>query len=377
LNTRNVKFSPLIEYVIRGLRNCWLPDKGRWSHIYHLDGRVNPNESIPPSDVFYSLNVLLGLSRLGKNRFDLGYDLQDTFETNVVAMCQLPVPKYAYGMALWAGAELNLSLPNEPLLQIEKFINDRENWARFRAQDLGMILIGVIAQQSRESSHWEALAHALFGFLVQRFSCPSGLFYDEAFGLRRRWASFATQTYLTLACYSYAEAFCSDEALRLALACTSKMIALQGQNGEWPWFFDVPQARVVDFYEIYSVHQDGMAPAFLEHAERHGLPGAKDALCKGFFWIYGQNEMRKSMLMPQKSLIVRSHVRRGELHNKSKRVFRALRNTVFHSNDQLVGSDQIELRLECRSYHLGWVIWSFAQRVDVPEITGHVALEHS
>src|ERR1019366_2913043 len=42
--------SPLIEYALKGLERCWLPEHGRWSHIYHLDGRKDPNESLPQSD---------------------------------------------------------------------------------------------------------------------------------------------------------------------------------------------------------------------------------------------------------------------------------------------------------------------------------------
>ena len=56
--------SPLVNYALNGLQRCWLPEHGRWSHIYHLDGRDQPNESLAHSDVFYTLNVLLGFSRL-------------------------------------------------------------------------------------------------------------------------------------------------------------------------------------------------------------------------------------------------------------------------------------------------------------------------
>jgi hypothetical protein len=48
--------SPLVNYALAGLRRCWLPEHGRWSHIHHLDGRDPPNESQPPSDIFYTLN---------------------------------------------------------------------------------------------------------------------------------------------------------------------------------------------------------------------------------------------------------------------------------------------------------------------------------
>jgi hypothetical protein len=58
--------SPLVNYALSGLQRCWLPEHGRWSHIYHLDGRSEPNESLARSDVFYTLNVLLGFSRVNQ-----------------------------------------------------------------------------------------------------------------------------------------------------------------------------------------------------------------------------------------------------------------------------------------------------------------------
>src|SRR5262249_55695209 len=89
--------SPLVNYALNGLRRCWLPEHGRWSHIYHLDGRAQPNESLPRSDVFYTLNVLLGLSRL--SHVPNSIDVSATFERNVLQLPRLPVEKYAFGMA--------------------------------------------------------------------------------------------------------------------------------------------------------------------------------------------------------------------------------------------------------------------------------------
>ena len=56
--------SSLVNYALQGLERCWLPHSGCWSAIYHLDGRDKPNESVPSSDVFYTLNVLLGFARV-------------------------------------------------------------------------------------------------------------------------------------------------------------------------------------------------------------------------------------------------------------------------------------------------------------------------
>jgi hypothetical protein len=35
----------------------------------------------------------------------------------------------------------------------------------------------------------------------------------------------------------------------------------------------------------------------------------------------------------------------------------------------LVDPSELELRLECRSYELGWILWSFGRRFDLPELT--------
>jgi hypothetical protein len=349
-----------------------MPDQGRWSHIYYLNRPDQKNQSIPESDVFYSLNVLLGFSRVTHLALNHGFNIPKIFRENVSLLAKLNCKKYAYGMALWSGAELDLDIPDESLQTITSVVENRALWSGFRAQDLGMILIGYVAQARRTGSpRWIAIAHDLFTFLKQRYCCPSGLFFDAPQGYRRSFSSFATNTYLTLACYIYGEWSCNEKALALAKSCTKKLIELQGPQGEWPWFYFTPGAQVVDFYEIYSVHQQGMAPAFLEHAERHGVPGATVALVKGFKWIFGQNQMHRSMLWKREGLICRSQVRKGELQHKGKRIARALFHALTGRAGKLAESSSLELRLECRSYELGWILWSFGRRTDLNEIRCH------
>lgn len=361
--------SRLVSYALDGLRRCWLPQYGRWSHIYHLDGRASPNESVPHSDVFYTLNVLLGMSRIAEVPDDI--DVPETFRRNVTQLTALPVPKYAFGMALWAGAELGLDIPNEVAREIRELLTDRSRWDSFRAQDLGMLLTGVVAQALAGNKEWAPFADPLFGFLKQRFRSESGLFFDAPNGLRRRFASFATQTYLSIACYHYGEFAGDASAISLARACTGKLVALQGPQGEWPWFFDAASGRVLDFYEVYSVHQYGMAPALLECAERHDVRGARDALIKGFKWVFGSNQLGRSMLVPELGLSIRSQVRRDELATKMPRMLRAVKNACLGRTSGLIDSSGVELRLECRSYELGWILWSFGRRDDLPELTGN------
>ena len=364
-----LKNSPLIDYALKGLELCWLPQQGRWSHTYHLDNRDSPNELVPYSDVFYTLNVLLGLARVP--HVPQSISVAGTFQRNVSQLIKLPVPKYAFGMALWAGAENGLAIPADVLHHIDVLLSDKSNWWSFRAQDLGMIIVGVTSQAKRDPEKWSSLAGELFAFLVDRYHSRSGLFFDAANGLRRRFGSFATQTYLTLACYAYGELAHDNRAIEIANSCTRKLIAAQGLNGEWPWFFDAATGHVVDFYEVYSVHQCGMAPAFLDHAERNGVSEARNATIKGFNWVLGQNQLNMPMLATSVHMTIRSQVRKGELHTKAWRVLRALQNSFLNRTTGLTDPDQLQLRLECRSYELGWILWSFGQRNDLPELTSH------
>jgi hypothetical protein len=343
--------SPLVDYALRGLQLCWLPRFGRWSHIYHLDNRDEPNESVPQSD--QNLN------------------LSETFRRNVSLLLTLPVSKYAFGMALWVSAELQFELPGDILQHIELMLSDKSQWRTYRAQDLGMIVVGVVAQAKLDKKKWSPIAAELFSFLVNRYHSPSGLFFDAAFGPRRRFASFATQTYLLLACYAYGEFMNDSRSIEIANTGTRKLIALQGPNGEWPWFFDAVSGVVVDFYELYSVHQYGMAPAFLKHAEQHGVSEARSAIIKGFNWVLGQNQLALPMLVPNLSLTIRSQVRKGELHTKNWRALRAIRNSILGRAVNLIDSSGLELRRECRSYELGWILWSFGRRADLTELTHH------
>ncbi|MDE5442476.1 hypothetical protein GWG65_13655 [Bradyrhizobium sp. CSA207] len=276
-------------------------------------------------------------------------------------------------MALWAAAELGLPIPEPVRCETRAILADESGWRSFRAQDLGMLLTGVVAQSRAGENEWVRYAKPLYRFLKERFHSESGLFFDAPFGFRRRFSSFATQTYLSIACYQYGEFAGDASALVMADTCVRNLIALQGSQGEWPWFFDAQSGRVIDFYEIYSVHQYGMAPALLEWAERFGRRGSRDALVKGFNWVFGHNQLCRVMLVPELNLTLRSQVRKGELTTKAPRVMRALKNAWLGNGARLIDDADVEVRLECRSYELGWILWSFGRRTDLPELTHNCA----
>ncbi len=364
------ELSHLSKYGLAGLRRCWMPERGTWSHKYHLDGRPQPNESVPPSDLYYSLNVLLGLSRVPGALAAEPYEVPDL----LVALCRgamlLPVRNGTWGMASWAAAELDLDLPAPLAAKMAGFAKDPSELARWRTQDIGLTLSGACALAARDPS-WRPLAGALRDLLMSEFRGRGALFRDSGRGPRRYIATFATQVYAALALYQYGELAEDAAAIQAANACVEKLIAVQGELGEWPWFYSPDTEAVVDRYEVYSVHQHGMAPALLHHAVRHGVPGSRAAVVRGFEWIFGANEMGISMLLPGLQLIYRSQALRGLHARREMRVLRAVASAVTRSGGRAAGAAALRLTEEMRSYEFGWLLWSFGGRTDYPELTNH------
>jgi hypothetical protein len=364
--------SPLANYVIRGLQSCWMPADGCWSHAFRPDAATK-NVSIPESDVFYTLNVCLGLSRLPKKGGETPFDAKDIFARNARRMVDLPVRAYAYGMGMWAASELGVELPGATVDAIDRLLQDDAARATWKAQDVGLLLSGTSALARHDRARWERPARELYRLATERFATPpSGLYYDAQSGFRRRFGTFATNVYQTLGHFHFAEAFGEPVALARALKGVDALARQQGPRGEWPWFYLAPSGQVVEVYQVYSVHQDGMAPAYLHHAIAAGHPTAKEQIVKGFKWILGENEMGISMLVPEHGIILRAQKRREPLE-RPLRAIRAIANWARDREAGYLGGEKLTLNRECRSYHLGWVLWAFVDRPGFDELTHHPA----
>jgi hypothetical protein len=363
--------SPLVRYALAGLRRCWMPEAGRWSHKYHLDGRDIPNESRPHSDIYYSVNVLLGLARVRDALATEPYDVPGLFRSLCEAMPRHGMRNGAWGMALWAATELGLDVPGAAADRLRQLAADTDGLAGWTAQDLGLTLSGVAAQL-RYDHTWMPFAAGLRDILLAHFKGPGSLFRDSGKGPRRYFATFATQVYATLALYQFAEITGDPAALTVANACATKLIGLQGHYGEWPWFYEPRQELVLDQYEVYSVHQHGMAPAILHYAHDHGVTQARAAIERGLDWIFGRNEMGISMLAPSLQLIYRSQARQGIQGHRMARLLRAAMTTsIGHPSPAVTGG--LRLTREMRSYEFGWLLWAFGNRTDYPALTQHPA----
>ena len=165
---------------------------------------------------------------------------------------------------------LGLEPPPNLIDAFNGILKDPQRLAVLTAQDIGMMTSGAVAMSVADGSRWKPIAEALALRLSQHYFHERGrLFFNQGTGLRRPFSSFASQVYSMLALYQYGEAFSADTFTKIANQTAAHLLELQGPRGEWPWFYHAPGGRVVDFYEVYSVHQHGMAPAFLHHAVAH------------------------------------------------------------------------------------------------------------
>jgi hypothetical protein len=348
-----------------------MPELVRFSYCYHLDRPEPANESRPELDTFYTLNVLLGLSRLQVPQ-RLPIDILEVFRSCCGEAGDPRWRKYTYGMALWVAAKFGFTPPATLVGEMNKVLEDHNQLRGLTAQDVGMLASGAIAMTLADGKRWQPVADMLIQRIRRNYYHKrSHLFFNQGAGLRRSFSSFASQIYSALALYQYGEAFACNWAIAMANTTVERLMTLQGQRGEWPWFYYVPGGRVVDFYEVYSVHQHGMAPAVLHHAIAHGVTGARDALVKGFNWLFGENELGTSMLRPKEHMFYRSQVRQGELLSAWPRATRSVVNALSGRSDAVTRHRDLILRQECRSYELGWILWSFGERNDYPELTSH------
>jgi hypothetical protein len=188
----------------------------------------------------------------------------------------------------------------------------------------------------------------------------SGLFRHRNAGRRARFPNFATQIYGVLA-LAVAAGHGRDTALAPARRAADRLLSLQRPDGGWPWIFDSKTGRVVEPYEVYSVHQDAMAPmALLELSEASGDARYREAALHGLEWVFGRNELGREMLDREIGILYRSIRRRRGL---DRALLYANTAGAHLGRAPFAGfRGPLEVNPTDRPYHLGWVLEAWAGR---------------
>ncbi len=251
---------------------------------------------------------------------------------------------------------------------LEQAIARDDAAARLDMQQLAWMLWGACAWATDEWA--QALAQRIFDLVRASFVHPeSGMPRHSTRRYRSHAVSFGSIVYFLRAMHEYAEAFDSGPARELFSNCLRRVLAVQGEDGAWPWMIDVRTAVPIDIYPIFTVHQDSMAMLFLFPAQRRGVPGIDAAIERSFMWNLGYNELQTPILRGQPHAWFYRSIERTE---RSPRARRYLRGLGPRAREYPARSPRVRLNRECRSYHPGWIlyVWSAPAGMSAARLSG-------
>ena len=227
---------------------------------------------------------------------------------------------------------------------------------RLNMQDLSWMLWGVSTLS--DNARARDTATRTFGLTQGRYVHPeTGLPRHEVARYRAHTVSFGSVVYFLRAMYEYGEAFDSQAARQLFRFGVQRIIQIQGADGAWPWMIDVRTGFPYDVYPIFTVHQDSMAMLFLLPAAEQAIEGAREAIELSLRWNRGGNELHTDMVKTDPYPWIYRSVERAESLPRLRRYLRSLgRPPRGWPSD----TPSVRINDECRSYHLGWVLYTWS-----------------
>lgn len=313
----------------------------------------------------YTLMVELGLLKAQAAGYAVPFELDQLESVAWREMDERSLSPGDIGLMLWIDARRNAGRGPELADRLDAALRATGGLARLVGMELGWIVTGLAQQIAHCGSPTAArLLEESLDQLLARKSSSCDLFEHVGFGRRGRFPNFATQIYSVLALAVVARHQLDQRALRAACATADRLLATQLPDGGWPWLFDAKRGTVVERYELYSVHQDAMAPmALLELWEVCGDDRYLDAVARGLSWIYGGNELALHMIDPENALTLRS-IRRARGYDRfwlGAKTAAAVANAAVGSRS---AGRMTEANPTDRPYHFGWVLEAWCGRED-------------
>ena len=341
----------LIQFALQILPGMFCPDEGLFCVERKADGtRIGTSNR-------YSMICLIGLQRARESGYESTVDLDSLFDR----LCSLDVPTVAdKGLLLWASAVLGKeSCGIHQLLtgQLETEILE------LTGMDLGLALAGQVAYASLSGSQdafrsAEKLSTVILANCVQ---ADSHLFFHKCGpGYRKHLPNFATQIYLMYALSRYSIVAEDEEAGKVAAQCANTLCGLQRSDGGWPWIYHA-KGRIVEDYEIYSVHQDGMMPMALLEVGSATSGIYLGALKRGLEWLWGDNDLGVNMVNSETEMIFRS-IRRSRPFDRLMLGVNCTSSFIFGRSFFHASGFGLEVNSTCRPYHPGWILQAWCGR---------------
>jgi hypothetical protein len=315
----------------------------------------------------YTLIVLLGLLRAEEHGIEHPFHV-GALRTRVLSeLGSDSLTPGDFGLALWAESRADGSAAEEILAGLERSLGGRRTIETLVGTELAWIVIGLAESEARRQiDRGERILADARAQLVEARASPSGLLLHSSRGPRRRFPNFATQIYGVLALSHLARLREDRDAAAAARAVGDRLVELQMPDGGWPWVFDAQRGTIVEPYELYSVHQDAMAPMGMHGlSEATGEERYRAAAVYGLEWVWGRNELGAQMLDREVGMLYRS-IRRKE--GARARLYGRTAASYLRPPRPGEGRSSLELNRADRPYHLGWILEAWAGKEELAEI---------
>jgi hypothetical protein len=284
----------------------------------------------------------------------------------------------AYEAQIASGGDLGLLLvllagcdPSHPaveraLARIESVAARADAARALDMQELSWMLWGASAWSSQPRAR--ALAERLFELAAEGFVVrETGLPRHSTRSYRAHTVSFGSIVYFLRAMHEHGTTSGEPRARELFAECLRTVLALQEQDGGWPWMIDVRTAVPIDVYPIFTVHQDSMAMLFLFPARDYGIAGVEQAIERSFRWNLGCNELHSAILVERPYAWFYRSIERCERWPRARRYLRGLGPRARTHPGR---SREVRLNRECRSYHPGWILYAWSAYAQTPQLAG-------
>jgi hypothetical protein len=312
--------------------------------------------------VRYTLIVLLGLLRARQAGLPVPMEPDRLRDAVDAALGRPEVTPGDFGLRLWVECRADTGAAERLVGALDESLRSHGGLAAQEGLELAWIVTGLALTADGDELGRKLLAEALEQ-LIQANQTRSGLFrHSGGPGFRRRFPNFATEIYSVLALALVARRELDDRALPAARKAADRLLELQLPDGGWPWLYDAERGEVVERYEIYSVHQHGMAPMTLrELSDVSGDERYASAASRGVPWLFGANELGQEMAPLDRAMTYRSIRRKRPLDRIWLYANTALAATLDRPRE---GRGRIlEVNRSCRPYELGWLIEAWADSV--------------
>jgi len=327
------------------------------------------NDFNNPRKIRYTINVLLGLKKASRcEEYSVAWDVEELI-IKFIAERREEIDNYAdLGLLLLLCADVDRS---EAALLLKRISNlvESSKLLKSNLQDCSWLLWGVVEAVRQGYKSAEKIARKVFkiahGYFLDRDTLIPRY---SLIWFRKNMSSFGGIAYFLRSMYEYANYFNDQYVLTLFKESVRRIIDFQGPLGEWPWFIEVDNAKVLDWYPVYSVHQDSMAMLFLLPGLSSGIRECINSVKRSYSWLLGNNQIGVPLIREKPFFIHRS-IRYRKQWEKLDRYSRALFNHVTRKQSHFAKIDKLEINAECRSYHLGWILFVWADEQRFSEFT--------